>query len=74
MVKVTDFITRKMIHETATEMLENGNERVSAVDVASQLFPQLVAAVGAILEEDRTFRIADSQDDIPHTGVYFVQD
>lgn len=73
-VKVTDYLNRKIVEDTAAEALENGNTSVTTVEVAAKLFPRLVLYVGQVLEQDRKLRISDSQDDIPHLGLHFVED
>jgi hypothetical protein len=73
-VKISDYVDRETVLRRTHSMLEDGNKYVSAVEVASQLFPQLVEYVGAVLLEERKFRISDSQPEILILGTFFQED
>lgn len=73
-VKAADYLNRKLVEAEAHRQLENCNGTVTAVEVASALFPLLIQYVGHVMEIDNQLRIADSQDEIPYLGVRFTLD
>jgi hypothetical protein len=70
---ITQFVNRTLVIETACRIMDDGNSAVTAMEVASRLFPQLVQYVGTVLIEQRKFRISDSQAEIPILGTYFQE-
>lgn len=66
----TVYVSEKKVKDAARDMLDGGGT-VTAVDVASTLFPALVEYVQLVLETNSEFRLADNQDHIP-LGIRFT--